>query len=127
MKASSVLILGTISQALGIGAGLLVSASGIPYGPHIGGMVTLVLVGFIFVKALNTVKTPQLLFFIPVWALVYVVTLHAIGFLWFPGFVKDLEPFSAGHLIRVISIFSLILVIYAVELAAMKLLFQKRS
>jgi hypothetical protein len=99
MNTLTVFLYGIGIQFVGIGFGLLLTTLGLPFGPLIGGLVTLALVGILLSKVLKTTKFSLLIWATAIWSLAYVVIFQSLGFMWFPGFVKDLEPFSRSHLI----------------------------
>lgn len=125
MSTLGVFVYGIGIQVVGIGLGLLITIFGLPFGPHVGGIVTVTLVGMLLSQALKTVQVAHLLSAVGVWSLAYVIIFQTVGFLWFPGLVKDLEPFSSDHLIRAGILFVVLAVIYAGELEVLKLVLAK--
>lgn len=125
MSTSSIFLYGIGIQVIGIGFGLAIAKSGLPFGPYIAGAITIVMVALLLSKALKTIEWTHLIAPAIVWSLAYVIIFQALGFLWFPGLVKDLELFSMDHLLRAGVLFVILSVVYVGELGILKFILAK--
>ena len=79
----------------------------------------IVAMGWLLWRAAQLMSKAELIAVCAALAIGYMVAFHAVGFLWLPGLLKDLDGFSWAYARSVVAVVVVLLVVYAVTATAM--------